>query len=132
MSRISGQFQSLRQEGQVVMRQSLPSPERDGTLPESLAPTCPRCLRAAGLVVALALLGPIPYAQAQKQGALQVSATVVSVEPMQVALKQALNPSVQAGPASLVQISRSVVLADDSIRKVRKPREVVTIAFVRN
>jgi hypothetical protein len=86
------------------------------------------------LVTAVALFGSVPSAQAQKQGALQVSATVVSVEPMQVALKQALDPAVRpgAGAASLVQISRTVVLAEDSSRKVRKPREVVTIAFVRN
>ena len=131
-SRISGQFQYLRQEGQVVMRQSLPSPRRDAPLPEPRAATCTRRFEGAVLVVAVALLGPISPAQAQKQGALQVSATVISVEPSQVALKQALDPSVQPGEASLVQITRDVVLAEDSTQEVRKPREVVTIAFVRN
>jgi hypothetical protein len=61
-----------------------------------------------------------------------VSARVVSVEPVQLALKEALDPAARPGTASLVQITRRVVLAEDSIRKVRKPHAVVTIAFVRN
>ena len=114
------------------MRQSLPSPRRDAPLPELRAATSPAWLGGAALLAALTLLGPAPYAQAQGQGALQASATVVSVEPSQVALKQALDPSVQPGEASLVQITHYVVLAEDSTQEVRKPREVVTIAFVRN
>jgi len=43
-----------------------------------------------------------------------------------------LDPAARPGTASLVQITRRVVLAEDSIRKVRKPHAVVTIAFVRN
>jgi len=113
------------------MCQSLPSRPRDVTLPEPRAATSPCCLRGAALVAALTLLGPIPAAQAQKQGALQVSARVVSVEPVQLALREALD-TVRPGAASLVQITRTVVLAEDSIRKVRKPHAVVTIAFVRN
>jgi hypothetical protein len=114
------------------MCQSLPSRPRDVTLPEPRAATAPCCLRGAVLVAALTLLGPIPAAQAQKQGALQVSARVVSVEPVQLALKEALDPAARPGAASLVQITRTVVLAEDSVRKTRKPREIVTIAFVRN
>jgi len=57
---------------------------------------------------------------------------VVSIEPMQLALNQALDPSVQPGEGSLVEITRTVMLAEDSTRTVRKPQEVVTIAFVRN
>jgi len=57
---------------------------------------------------------------------------VVSIEPMQLALNQALDPSVQPGEGSLVEITRTVMLAEDSTRKVQKPQEVVTIAFVRN
>ena len=114
------------------MRQSLPSRPRDVTLPEPRAATSPCCLGGAVLVAALTLLGPIPAAQAQKQGALQVSARVVSVEPVRLALKEALDPAARPGADALVQITRSVVLAEDSIRKVRKPHAVVTIAFVRN
>lgn len=114
------------------MCQSLPSRPRDVALPEPRAATSPCCLRGAVLVAALTLLGPIPAAQAQKQGALQVSARVVSVEPVQLALREAFDPAAGPGPASLVQITRSVVLAEDSIRKTRKPHAVVTIAFVRN
>lgn len=114
------------------MRQSLPSPRRAAPLPEPHAATRPRWFEGVALVTAVAFLGPIPSLQAQKQGALQVSATVVSVEPSQVALKQALDPSVRPGEASLVQITRDVVLAEDSTEKVRRPREVVTIEFVRN
>ena len=132
MNRNSGQYQPLRQEGQVVMRQSLPYPRRDAPLPEPRAATRPRWIEGLALVTAVALLGPIPSLQAQKQGALQVSANVVSIEPMQLALNQALDPSVQPGEASLVEITRTVMLAEDSTRKVQKPQEVVTIAFVRN
>jgi hypothetical protein len=113
------------------MRQSLPSRPRDVTLPEPRAATSPCCVGGAALVAALTLLGPLPSAQAQKQGALQVSARVVSVEPVQLALKEALDPATP-GAAALVQITRTVMLAEDSIRKVRKPHAVVTIAFVRN
>ncbi|HSE66229.1 MAG TPA: hypothetical protein VLB12_04530 [Gemmatimonadales bacterium] len=84
------------------------------------------------LVVAMALCGFVPAAQAQKQGALQVSARVVSVEPVQVALREALDPAFQPEAASLVEITRTVTMAEDSTRKVRKPQAVVTIAFVRN
>jgi len=114
------------------MRQSLPSRLRHTPRPESPAANSPCCLGGAVLAAALTLLGPIPSAQAQKQGALQVSARVVSVEPVQLALKEALDPAARPGTASLVQITRRVVLAEDSIRKVRKPHAVVTIAFVRN
>src|SRR4029450_10874585 len=100
------------------MRQSLPSRLRDVTLPEPRAATSPCCLGGAALVAALTLLAPIPSAQAQKQGALQVSARVVSVEPAQLALKEALDPATQPGAAGLVQITRSVVLAADSSRNV--------------
>jgi hypothetical protein len=113
------------------MRQSLPSRLRDAPLPESRSATSPCWLGGVVLVAALALMGPIPTAQAQKQGALQVSARVVSVEPVQLALREALD-TVGPRAASLVQITRTVVLAEDSIRKVRKPHAVVTIAFVRN
>jgi hypothetical protein len=114
------------------MCQSLPSRLRDAPLPEPRAATSRCWLGGVALVAALTLLVPVPAAQAQKQGALQVSARVVSVEPVQLALREALDPAVRPGAASLVQITRSVVLAEDSIRKVRKPHAVVTIAFVRN
>jgi len=114
------------------MCQSLPSRLRDAPLPESRAATSPCWLGGVLLVAALTLLGPIPAAQAQKQGALQVSARVVSVEPVQLALREALDPAGRPAAASLVQITRTVVLAEDAIRKVRKPHAVVTIAFVRN
>ena len=114
------------------MRQSLPSRLRHTPRPESRAASSPCCLGGAVLAAALTLLGPIPSAQAQKQGALQVSARVVSVEPVQLALKEALGPAARPGGASLVQITRTVVLAEDSVRKTRKPHAVVTIAFVRN
>ncbi|HSE65550.1 MAG TPA: hypothetical protein VLB12_01100 [Gemmatimonadales bacterium] len=114
------------------MSQSLPSRLRDVPLPERRPAISPCWLGGIVLVAALALLGPIPAAQAQKQGALQVSARVVSVEPEQLALREALDSTVRPGAASLVQITRTVVLAEDSIRKVRKPHAVVTIAFVRN
>jgi hypothetical protein len=114
------------------MCQSLPSLPRDPPLSELRTAPSPCWLGSVVLVAALTLLGPIPSAQAQKQGALQVSARVVSVEPVQAGLKQALDPAARPGAASLVQITRTVVLAEDSIRKVRKPLAVVTIAFVRN
>jgi len=114
------------------MYQSLPSRLRDAPLPEPRTATSPFWLGGVMLGVALTLLGPVPAAQAQKQGGLQVSARVVSVEPVQLALREALDPAVRPGAASLVQITRTVVLAEDSIRKVRKPHAVVTIAFVRN
>ena len=114
------------------MYQSLPSRLGDAPLPEPRPATSPCWLRGVVLVAALALLGPIPAAHAQKQGALQVSARVVSVEPVQLALKEALDPVARPEAGSLVQITRTVVLAEDSVRKTRKPREIVTIAFVRN
>jgi hypothetical protein len=43
-----------------------------------------------------------------------------------------LDPVARPEAGSLVQITRTVVLAEDSIRKTRKPHAVVTIAFVRN
>ena len=114
------------------MCQSLPSRPRDVALPEPRAATSPCWLGGVVLVACLTLSGPIPAAQAQKQGALQVSARVVSVEPVQLALKEALDPVARPEAGSLVQITRTVVLAEDSVRKTRKPHAVVTIAFVRN
>lgn len=114
------------------MCQSLPSRLRDAPLPEPRSGISPYWFASIVLVAALTLLGPIPAAQAQNQGALQVSARVVSVEPVQLALREALDSTVRPGAASLVQITRTVVLAEDSIRKVRRPHAVVTIAFVRN
>jgi hypothetical protein len=89
-------------------------------------------LGALALVIAFTGLGPIPAAQAQKQGALQVSARVVSVQPSLLALKQALDPASRPEETPLVQITRTVVPSDDPIRKGRRPRAIVTIAFVRN
>ena len=114
------------------MCQSLPSRLRDAPLPGPRAPTSPCWLGGVVLVTALTLLGPIPAAQAQKQGALQVSARVVSVQPSLLALKQALDSASRPEETSLAQITRTVVPSDDPIRKGRRPRAIVTIAFVRN
>jgi hypothetical protein len=114
------------------MRQSLPSRLRDAPLPGLRTATRPCSPSVFVLVTALTLWGPIPAAQAQKQGSLQVSARVVSIEPVQAALRAALDPTARPESAPFVRITRSVVLAEDSSRKARKPREVVTIAFVRN
>jgi hypothetical protein len=114
------------------MRQSLPFPRRDAPLPESPAAIRPRWFEGVALVSAVALLGLVPSLKAQEQGALQVAARVVSVEPVQVALEQALDPAVQPVTTALAQITRDVVLPDDSTQEVREPREIVTIAFVRN
>jgi hypothetical protein len=114
------------------MRQSLPfrARGRDTRELRHPAPACSLC--ALALVPAFIWLGPIPAAQAQRQGALQVSAKVVSVQPSRIALKQALDPAIRSEGNSLVWITRTVVPSDDPIRKSRGPRAIVTIAFVRN
>ena len=122
----------MRQEGQVAMRQSLPFRSQACGTREPRHLESARRLGGLVLVTAFAWLGPVPAAQAQKQGALQVSARVVSVQPSLLALKQAFEPASRPEETSLAQITRTVVPSDDPIRKGRRPRAIVTIAFVRN
>ena len=45
---------------------------------------------------------------------------------------EALDPARRLEGASLVQITRTLVPTDDLALKAKRPREIVTIAFVRN
>ena len=91
-----------------------------------------RRLGGISLVAACICFTPMAPLLAQQQGALQATARVLLVQPSREALIEAFDPANRLMGASLVQITRTLALSDDSARKARRPREIVTIAFVRN
>lgn len=89
---------------------------------------------ALGVIATFLLLtlfaGP---ARAQGASSLPVAARVVAIGPSRQALAAALNPALRAGSQPLAQISRGVVVdTPDSLGVARRPRTIVTIAFLRN
>ena len=114
------------------MRQSLPLRSNCSGSAESRLSVRARRLGGVALFNACIWFGPVRPVQAQKPGALQVSARVLSVEPSRSALRQALGPATRLEGTSLAQVSRTVVQSDDPVQKLRRPRVIVTIAFVRN
>lgn len=114
------------------MPQSLPLRASGSGSPKSRPQN--RVFRRGGtaLITGCIWLGLIRSAQAQNSGALQVSARVLSVEPSWNALRQALEPASRLEGTSLAQVTRTVEQNDNPVQKSRRPRTIVTIAFVRN
>ncbi|MEO8634410.1 MAG: hypothetical protein ABI587_03935 [Gemmatimonadales bacterium] len=72
-------------------------------------------------------------AQAQGPSTLQVSARVVPTGPSREALSAALQPGLGAASSPLAQIRHDLESGTtDSLGIARRPRTIVTIAFLRN
>lgn len=91
--------------------------------------------RGLGLGVLIALLTVVLASpvQAQGRGDLQVAARVLEAGPSRAALAVALGTSAGARGQALAEISRQPAPATgDAAQLARRPRAVVTIAFLRN